>query len=226
MIELVALDIGGTVVQEHGAVYKALGAAVAANGHPPSADDVRRWMGAGKREAIRELLSIAASGAPAADKVDRVHEDFEERLLDAYRRRPPAPFEGVPAALAALRAAGIKVALTTGFERAIAGPLLASVGWDERVVDAVVCSDEVARGRPAPYMIFRAMEATGIADVSRVLVAGDTVRDLEAGANAGVRAVVGVLTGSTDAVALGRIRHTHILASVAELPALLESGLE
>jgi len=92
-------------------------------------------------------------------------------------------------------------------------------------VDAVVCSDEVARGRPAPYMIFRAMEATGIVDVDRVLVAGDTVRDLEAGVGAGARAVVGVLTGSTDATTLGRVRHTHILASVAELPALVGEGV-
>ena len=55
MIELVALDIGGTVVQEHGAVYEALGAAVGANGRRPSADDVRLWMGAGKREEIDEI---------------------------------------------------------------------------------------------------------------------------------------------------------------------------
>lgn len=225
MIELVALDIGGTVVQEHGAVYAALGAAVGANGRQPSADDVRLWMGAGKREAVRELLSLAASGAPPAETVDRVYDDFQERLLDAYRRRPPTPFEGVPDALAALRAEGVKVALTTGFERAIADPLLTSVGWDDAVVDAVVCSDEVARGRPAPYMIFRAMEATGIVDVDRVLVAGDTVRDLEAGVGAGARAVVGVLTGSTDATTLGRVRHTHILASVAELPALVGEGV-
>jgi len=51
------------------------------------------------------------------------------------------------------------------------------------------------------------------------------VRDLEAGVGAGARAVVGVLTGSTDATTLGRVRHTHILASVAELPALVGEGV-
>lgn len=226
MIELAALDIGGTVVQEHGAVYEALGAAVSANGERALDDDVRRWMGAAKREAVRELLSAGGSGAPSAATVDRVYDDFRERLLRTYRRRPPTPFEGVPEALAALRARGVKVALTTGFERGIAEPLLESIGWDAAVVDAVVCSDDVARGRPAPYMIFRAMEATGVARIDRVLVAGDTVRDLQAGVNAGVRAVVGVLTGATDAAVLGRVGHTHILASVAELPALIDGSLD
>ena len=75
-------------------------------------------------------------------------------------------------------------------------------------------------------MIFRAMEITGVTGVDRVLVAGDTVRDLQAGANAGVRAVVAVLTGATGSAALGRVGHTHMLSSVAELPALIEEGLD
>jgi phosphoglycolate phosphatase-like HAD superfamily hydrolase len=70
-------------------------------------------------------------------------------------------------------------------------------------------------------MIFRAMELTGVTDVARVLVAGDTTRDLQAGSNAGAGAVVGVLTGALDAPALGRTRHTHLLAGVADLPGLL-----
>lgn len=221
MIELVALDVAGTTVQEHGAVYEALGAAVRANGNGASEDDVRRWMGAGKREAIRELLSLGAAEAPTAADVERVHDLFHERLLEAYRERPPTPLDGVPEALAALRRQGVKVALTTGFEHSIADRLLASIGWDRDVVDAVICSDDVTRGRPAPYMVFRAMEATAVETVDRVLVAGDTVLDLRAGANAGARAVVGVLTGPTDAATLERVDHTHILSSVAELPHLV-----
>ncbi|MCF6473089.1 hypothetical protein FAF44_32550 [Nonomuraea sp. MG754425] len=79
-------------------------------------------------------------------------------------------------------------------------------------------------GRPAPYMIFRAMEATGVRDVGRVLVAGDTVRDLEAGTNAGAAIVAGALTGAQDATTLGGVRHTHLLPGVAAVPALLGLG--
>ena len=219
-IELVALDIAGTTVQEHGAVYETLEAAVSAAGARVSAADVAQWMGADKHEAIRALLG----GQVSDEEVARVHDDFRRRLDEAYGARPPQPFPGVPEALAALRTRGIRVALTTGFDRSITQPLLDGVGWGNGVLDAVVCADEVPRGRPAPYMIFRAMELTGVRDVGRVLTAGDTVLDLQAGANAGAGAVVGVLTGKVDAATLGRVRHTHLLASAAEVPALIDAA--
>ena len=62
------------------------------------------------------------------------------------------------------------------------------------MADTVVCGSDVPAGRPAPYMIFRAMERLGVTDVARVLVAGDTPRDLEAGTNSGAAMVVGVLS--------------------------------
>src|SRR6266508_880339 len=66
-----------------------------------------------------------------------------------------------------------------GFARDIAEPLLKRLGWtvgpaSDNTVDAVVCADDVAAGRPAPYMIFRAMEEAGVLDVARVAVAGVT----------------------------------------------------
>ena len=50
-------------------------------------------------------------------------------------------------------------------------------------------------GRPAPYMIFRAMEAVGVTQWREVINVGDTPLDLQAGTNAGVLGVAGVLTG-------------------------------
>ncbi len=131
----------------------------------------------------------------------------------------------MPEALAALRAAGVKVALTTGFARDVADPLLATLGWQEgdELVDVMVCVDEVAAGRPAPYLIFRAMERTGTQRVDRVLAAGDTVVDLEAGTNAGAAAVVGVGTGKLSLEDLAVHPHTHLIDSVADLPALVGS---
>jgi phosphoglycolate phosphatase-like HAD superfamily hydrolase len=71
-------------------------------------------------------------------------------------------------------------------------------------------------------MIFRAMEATGVFAVSQVINVGDTPLDLQAGSNAGVRGVVGVLTGMHSLERLRREPHTHILPSVAALPELVE----
>ncbi|WP_116050264.1 phosphonatase-like hydrolase [Amycolatopsis palatopharyngis] len=221
MIELVVLDIGGTTVDEHGDVYVALEAAVAAAGGAPEAEDVQRWKGAGKREAIAGLLSETGSEPPGEDTVEQAFADFRARLASAYAARPPEPLPGVPEALATLRRQGVKVALTTGFDRVVAEAVLSNLDWDERVLDAVVCVDDVTAGRPAPYMIFRAMEQAGVRDVGAVLAAGDTVRDMEAGTNAGAAMVVGVLSGGHSATDLGATPHTHLVPSVADLPVLL-----
>ncbi|WP_218006782.1 phosphonatase-like hydrolase [Microtetraspora fusca] len=235
-IELVVLDMAGTTVEEHGAVYEALAEAVTAAGGRPTEADIQRWMGASKREAITRLLAESTGQDPDEATVDAAFADFRARLDKAYRDRPPAPLPGVPEALGRIRAAGVKVALTTGFDREVTTALLATLGWrvapgaapvdaadgmDGVVIDAAICVDDVPTGRPAPYMIFRAMEATGVWDVARVAVAGDTVRDLQAGTNAGARLVAGVLTGKLDAVGLGAERHTHLLPGVADLPDLL-----
>ena len=130
--------------------------------------------------------------------------------------------EGAPETIAALRAHGIKVALNTGFDADVTRLLLDALGWSGGALDAVVCGDDVAAGRPAPYLIFHAMEKTRTTSVVAVAAVGDTALDLQAGANAGVRWNLGVLGGAHDRARLAREPHTRLLASVAELPALWE----
>lgn len=215
--------MAGTTVQEHGAVYVALRSAVEDHLRHPIADrDFEPWTGTSKIQAIAGLLRASSDGAVSDDLVRTVYADFHRRLLQRYAEVRPEPLPGVVDALAELRGAGVKVVLQTGYSRDIAERILQTMEWSVGdQVDGLITSDEVATSRPAPYMIFRAMEATGVHDVRRVLVAGDTPNDLQAGSNAGAGLVVGVLTGGHDAAELGQYRHTHLLAGVADLPALL-----
>ena len=128
---------------------------------------------------------------------------------------------GADAVIRGLRARGIKVALTTGFDRDIATLLLSIIGWTRHTIDVIVCGDDVPNGRPAPDMILMAMKLTGIEDPSRVANVGDTTLDLESAARAGVYWNVGVLTGAHTRDALERAPHTHIIESVADLPRVL-----
>jgi phosphonatase-like hydrolase len=129
---------------------------------------------------------------------------------------------GAAATFAVLRRAGIKVALNTGFSRAVVEVLLARLGWQApAVIDAEVASDEVPRGRPYPDMIRLLMDRLGIRDARKVAKVGDTRADLEEGANAGCGLVIGVTTGSFTGEQLRSYPHSHILAAVVEVPKVL-----
>lgn len=64
------------------------------------------------------------------------------------------------------------------------------------------------------------MEAAGVISVSQVANVGDTMLDLQAGRNAGVRWNVGVLSGAHRQEQLAQVQPTHMLTSVAAVPTL------
>jgi len=83
------------------------------------------------------------------------------------------------------------------------------------------CAPTTSPPADRPYMIFRAMETTGVLDVARLAVVGDTVVDLRAGTNVGARIVAGAATGKLTHADLAPQPHTHLLASVADLPGVI-----
>jgi phosphonatase-like hydrolase len=218
-IRLVVLDMGGTIIEDRGDVPETLRSAMEHHGVRSTKEEISRWRGASKREVIGRFV-MAQLGAGRDELIDKIHAEFTAKLIEVYRSVPP--IRGAEEAIRQLRAAGYLVATTTGFDRAISQSILRRLGW-EGYLAASISSDDVAQGRPAPYMIFRAMEAARIQSVAEVAVAGDTPLDLQSGNNAGVRAVVGVLTGAATEAALRKEAHTAILPSVAELPAFLSS---
>jgi phosphonatase-like hydrolase len=226
MIELVVFDMAGTTVHDGDAVNAAFRATLSAWGLAADPEAVNAVMGLYKPDAIRILLERfgpPAGVAPAAENVNALHEDFTRRMRDHYATDPSIrEIPGAAAAFAALRRAGVKVALNTGFSRPIADVLLGRLGWHSPdVIDADVTSDEVPRGRPHPDMIRHLMDRLGISDARRVAKVGDTRADLEEGTNAGCGLVIGVTTGSWTREQLRACPHTHILGSVAEVPELV-----
>jgi phosphonatase-like hydrolase len=183
-------------------------------------DQLTAVRGASKRDAIRQFIPDGPNrGAAAA----AAYASFVAHLARRYRARAAEPVAGAEDVFRWLRARRVRVALNTGFDRDITDLLIAALGWRTGVVDAVVCGDDVAEGRPAPLLIRRAMEATGAGDAQRVANVGDTVLDLQAGHNAGVRWNIGVLSGAHDRRRLEQAPHTHLLDSVADLAALWEA---
>ncbi len=218
-VELVCFDMAGTTVVDDGQVPEAFTAALAGHGIALRPGAIRDVRGASKRQAILDLLP---PGPDRERKAERALASFREHLARLYRgtvREIP----GAAGVFGWLRGRGIRVALNTGFDRDTAHMLLGALAWDAETVDAVVCGDDVARGRPAPDMILRCMQLTGVAGAESVASVGDTVLDLRAGHSAGVRWNIGVLSGAHERSRMAAEPHTHLLASVAELPALFAS---
>jgi len=219
VIKLVAFDLAGTTIDDHGLVYDALRDCVQETGASVEKTDLQAWMGTDKLTAIAALMSLG--GTDPADAPEAFAR-FGIILDAAYLATPPVALPGVEGALHALHALGIKIALTTGFTNDVAHPILDAIGWRVGdLIDAVVSTSDVSAGRPAPYLIQHAMERTGTLDVRAVLAAGDTIVDLVAAHHAGVIGV-GVLTGALTRDELALHPHHHILDSVVDVLALPE----
>lgn len=167
MIELVVFDMAGTTVYDGDAVNASFRATLAAWGIEAEPAVVNTVMGLPKPEAIRVLLEHFGRGG---ENIAAIHEEFTSRMRHYYATDPAVrEIPGAAAAFAALRRAGVKVALNTGFFRPIADVLLARLGWrSPAVIDADVTSDEAPRGRPHPDMIRCLMTRLGISDARRV----------------------------------------------------------
>jgi len=216
-IRLVVSDMAGTCVHDGGEVEAAFRAGLADHGIEASAAQISAVRGASKREAIA-TLTAPKYGHDAA-RVEAVYASFKSHLQQVFTR-DAKPVAGAPEAFAWLKQQGIKLALNTGFDRDIAQLLIHALQWSD-LPDALVCGDDVKAGRPAPYMIFRSMELTNVVNVREVLVVGDTVSDLQSAHNAGAAMGVAELNGAHKREVLEREPHTHLIGSIADLPALL-----
>jgi len=222
-IELVVFDMAGTTVNDEDSVSRCVRGALAAHGVTVTVADVNRVMGIPKPEALRILISESPRRASLIDQIDAIHRDFVARSIRFYQTDASArEISGSEQTFRALKQAGIKVALNTGFNRAITQTILDRLSWSgSPLINATVCSDEVPRGRPCPDMIQELMRRLGIDDPAKVAKVGDTPADLQEGKNAGCGLIVGVTEGTHTREQLEPHPHTQLIASVSELPVIL-----
>jgi phosphonatase-like hydrolase len=219
-IRLAALDMAGTTVADEGAVAEAFQSALDAVGLVAGdlMDDpgayIRRTMGQSKITVFTELLG--GDGLRAA----RANAAFEAAFDQAVDRGEVAALPGSEDVFAALRDAGVRICLTTGFSPGTRDRILDALGW-RGLVDLALSPADAGRGRPWPDMILAAVLRLRIDDVAEVAVAGDTTSDLIAGTRSGASIVAGVLTGAHTRDELAGAPHTHLLESIDGFPALV-----
>lgn len=224
-IRLVVLDMAGTTVADGGLVERAFATAAAELGVEPGSPDhaeklayVRATMGESKISVFRHLFGDEGLARRANSAFEKAYGELVDGGLIA-------PIPGARQAVEELLASGCAVVLTTGFARVTQDAILDALGWRTLVPLTLCPADAGGRGRPYPDMVLEAFLRTKAADgVHQVAVAGDTSYDMLSGARAGAGIVAGVLTGAHANDALRSAGATHVLGSVAELPALLRGG--
>lgn len=224
-IQLVVFDMAGTTVRDLHEVEDCFYEAATSTGLEATRSRINAMHGISKRVVIETLWqeAIGKEHPDFQDNVEKTFAAFKEILENHYRTHPVAPTEGALETFAWLKSQGIKIALNTGFYRAVVNILLERLGWDKglngqymhgEMIDLSITPSETnGKGRPFPDMIFRAMELLGIEDPKTVVKIGDTPVDLQEGKLAGVGLNLAVTNGT----------HTHEELAVWENDGLLEN---
>jgi len=219
--EIVVLDMAGTTVHDEGLVMAAFKQSILGEGIDETNPQfesmihyVQQTMGTSKIDVFSALFSGDMGVAT------RANNRFEEAFQELVNQGLATPIDGAEETIRTLRAAGIRVALTTGFSPATRDGLVAALGWND-LVDLALSPADVGRGRPFPDLILGAMLRLGGTSVHRVVTVGDTVADVQSGLASGAGLVVGVSTGTHSQEELLTAGADEVLASIAELPNLL-----
>jgi phosphonatase-like hydrolase len=218
-LKLVVLDIGGTLIADHGEVPDSMLGAFARHGIVVTPQEFSEWRGASKRAMVRHFV---AREHKSEALVDPIYADFTRTVSKAYEK--VQPIAGAEQALKELAAMNLILATSTGFDGPLTKSILSRLGWQHYFM-ASITSDDVADGRPAPYMLFRAMEAARVDETAAVMAVGDTPLDLQAANNGAMGAAIGVYSGAATEERLRKERNSGVLPSVAELPGLIRRGL-
>ena len=209
--DLVILDWAGTMV-DFGcqAPLIALREAFARRGIALTEAQARRDMGTPKADHVRALLrdpTVAAAWTAACGRAS-TESDVAALMTDLgplmreQAARAAHLIEGAREMVETLRAAGIRVASSTGYTREMMAPVLAEAAAQGYVPDHLVCANETPAGRPSPLMIYKACAELGVWPLSRVVKVDDSESGVAEGRAAGCF-TVGV-TASGNSVGLTR----------------------
>ena len=223
MIKMVVFDMAGTTVDENMIVYKTLREAINRAGFDLTLDQVlAEAAGKEKVDAIRSILRVYAQKEDDG-LTARIYQDFIGRLETAYHTQEIFPQNHAEELFRALKERKVLVVLNTGYNQQTAELLIGKIGWKKGVeIDGLVTATDVQRNRPFPDMIRLAMDRFGIPDGSEVVKVGDSIIDIEEGANAGCRLNIGITTGAHSREQLQTASPDYIVDNLLEILPLVD----
>lgn len=209
-------DVDGTLVDTNHLHVTTWWEAFRQAGHDVTMHAVHHSVGLGSGDLVARLLGDDRDTGQD-DDLDAAHKALYGQFFDRL-----APLPGAGELLRQLHRDGWKVVLATSASGPELAALRRAIDADD-AIDATASAEDVARGKPAPEPVERALELAGV-PADRAVFVGDTVWDMQAGTKAGVRCV-GLLCGGiprSDLVAAGAEEiyadPADLLASLADSP--------
>ncbi|WP_055075803.1 HAD family hydrolase [Pseudanabaena sp. 'Roaring Creek'] len=237
-IKLIVFDMAGTTVKDDREVENCFMQSAKKTGLRADPDRVVAMMGLPKKIVFQTLWAeqIASDAPDYNARVETSFIEFKQVLEEHYLTQPVEPTEGCLELFDWLRSQQINIALTTGFYREVTDIILKRLGWDrglnhnyvgsrDSLIQASVTPSEIynQEGRPAPYMIQKAMYQLGIRNPQEVICIGDTPSDLASGRNANCLYAFGVTNGTHTAEQLAPHPNDGLFASLSEFQSKLLS---
>lgn len=203
--KLVIFDLDGTILNTLEDLAASVNAALRLNAMPErTIEEVRQFVGNG----IRKLIERAVPAETSPESTEQVLADFRSHY-ELHCTDRTAPYEGIPALIDALRAAGMLTAVVSNKADSAVQKLCAAMFPGQ--FDAVAGEREGVRRKPAPDAVNAVLERFGIAKEEAVYI-GDSDVDIRTAANAGM-ACISVDWGFRDAAFLNAHGAEEILSS-------------
>lgn len=205
-VKAVVLDWAGTTV-DFGCMgpVEAFIQAFALRGVEVTALEARGPMGLMKLDHVRALCNLpSVSGqwresfgrTPNEDDVLEIYGDTEPLMVTGLADHAEL-IPGLMPAVRYFRENGIKIGTSTGYTRPMMEVLLPQAEKRGYRPDSVVCSSDVPKGRPFPFMCYLNAINLEVYPMEAMVKIGDTVSDIIEGLNAGMW-TVGITRSGSD----------------------------
>ena len=207
----ILFDLDGTLLDTLEDLYNATNYILRKFGLPErTLDEVRRFVGNGARVQITRALPGAEDDPPLEQVLSEYQAYYNATCKDGTAR----PYPGVMAALEQLQKKYPVAVVSNKPDPAV------------RELSRAYFGDVYARGvsedcprKPAPDMVYKAMEALG---VERCVYVGDSEVDVATAKNAGVPCLT-VLWGFRDEEMLAQAGAEHFCGKAEDMPAMLDA---